>query len=187
MILYHCDDIFVVSKEDSALTFTGKNRKAYHTRRHQMYSFLFNTVSDTAGGDEVIDKYSLRAISAGLKDFLKESTVEEYVQNNIMEELDLKITEWELSHLKLSLSWLRVWKDSMEPSDIGNNNNMNIQVVEEIDRFREEFDRSEGGGVRGEGVRCVVCGVVYGVWYTPQPVRIFCRIKSKLNILSVSV
>ena len=108
-----------------------------------MYSLLFDIVRDTTGEDEMIDEYSSRAVSAELKDFLEKPIVGEYVQNTVMGQRDIKITEWKFSHLKLSLSWLRVWKHSMEPSDIGKDNNMNTQVVEEINHFRDDFDKSE--------------------------------------------
>ena len=80
--LYHCEDIFDLSTEDPALTLQGKKLKAYLARRYQMYCVLFDSVGETAIGEELIDEYSedydARAVFAGLKEFHEECGVQKY-------------------------------------------------------------------------------------------------------------
>ena len=71
-----------MSTEDPALTLQGKKLKAYPARRYQIYSVLFDSVGETAIGEELIDEYSedydARAVFAGLKEFCEECAVGEY-------------------------------------------------------------------------------------------------------------
>ena len=89
----------------------------------------------------MIDEDSSRAASAEFKDLIEKPIVGEYVHNTVMEQREIKTTEWKFSHLKLSLNWLRKWRHSMGPSDIGNYGNMNTRVVEEINHFIDDFDK----------------------------------------------
>lgn len=119
---------------------------SYQTRRHKIYCVLFDIEDDTAVGEEVIDESSedndARAVFAGLKNFLEESAVGQYVQSNSTEYLDLRIIEWKFPHLVFFARWLKLWQPSMEISDI-RSYNMDIQVVEGINRFRYEFNENE--------------------------------------------
>lgn len=83
-----------------------------------MYYILDKVVRETAIGEELLDEhnedYDARAVFEGLKDFHEQATVGEFVRNKLLDNLDLKITEWKSSHQYFFARWKRLWQQLVD-------------------------------------------------------------------------
>ena len=64
--------------------------------------------------DQYSEDYDARAVFAGLKEFHEECAVGEYTRNQIMEDLELKMINWESAHQDFFARWSRLWKQLVD-------------------------------------------------------------------------